>query len=220
LYKNIQRFLYFQLTINVAALILVFLGSIFGHELPLTVTQMLWVNLIMDTFAAAALASLPPDENVMKDKPRRNKDFIITSPMTTGILLTGLLFVGILMALLFGFSNSAFLEWAFGHIDASHRYDYALSFFFTFFVMLQFWNMFNAKAFQTGRLSFGNLSQSKGFVAVALIILVGQVIIVEFGGNVFRTVPLLLRDWVLIIASTSLVLWIGELARLIGRKRG
>ncbi|MDR1809237.1 MAG: cation-translocating P-type ATPase [Prevotella sp.] len=219
LYKNIQRFLFFQLTINVAALILVFLGSIFGHELPLTVTQMLWVNLIMDTFAAAALASLPPDENVMKDKPRRNKDFIITPLMATGILFTGLLFVAILLALLFGFSSSDCLEQLFGYIAAPQRYAYALSFFFTFFVMLQFWNMFNAKAFQTGRMSFDNLRESKGFVSVALMILAGQILIVEFGGEVFRTVPLLLRDWALIIGSTSFVLWIGELARLIGRKK-
>lgn len=218
LYKNIQRFILFQLTINVAALILVFLGSIFGHELPLTVTQMLWVNLIMDTFAAGALASLPPDEHVMDEKPRRNKDFIVTPAMRNGILFAGISFVILLMGLLFAFENKECLNTIFSHIEAAERYPYALSFFFTVFVLLQFWNMFNAKAFMTGKSAFANLNQSKGFIVVAFIILIGQVIIVEFGGDVFRTVPLQLRDWLIIIGATSFVLWIGELARLISKK--
>lgn len=218
LYKNIQRFLFFQLTINVTALILVFIGSIFGKDLPLTVTQMLWVNLIMDTFAAAALASLPPDEEVMKDKPRRNKDFIINPPMRNGIFFVGISFVIVLIGLLFSISNPECLDILFGHIKESERYAYALSFFFTFFVMLQFWNMFNAKAFQTGKSAFYNLKESQGFITVSFIILIGQILIVEFGGNVFRTVPLQFNDWLIIIGSTSLVLWIGELIRLIKKK--
>lgn len=215
LYKNIQRFLLFQLTINVAALILVFLGSIFGHELPLTVTQMLWVNLIMDTFAAGALASLPPDKNVMKEKPRKNSDFILTIPMRYHILITGISFVIILLGMLFAFSNQEVLDTFFGHVEASGRYAYSLSFFFTTFVLLQFWNMFNAKAFMTGKSAFHNMKESRGFIIVSFLILVGQFFVVEVGGEVFRTVPLMLQDWLIIIGATSLVLWIGEISRLI-----
>ncbi len=216
LYKNIQRFILFQLTINVAALILVFLGSIFGTELPLTVTQMLWVNLIMDTFAAGALASLPPDENVMKEKPRRNKDFIVTPVMRNNILFVGLTFVVILLGMMYLFSKPEYLTSFFPYAPDPRAY--SLSYFFTVFVMLQFWNMFNAKAFQTGKSAFSNLSQSKGFIAVAFVILIGQVLIVEFGGEVFRTVPLTLRDWLIITGSTSFVLWIGEIVRAVQKK--
>ena len=218
LYKNIQRFMLFQLTINVTALILVFIGSVFGHELPLTVTQMLWVNLIMDTFAAGALASLPPDANVMNDKPRKNTDFIVTPSMRNNILFAGISFVVILLGMLFAFSDGDFLDDAFAHIAEPERVAYSLSFFFTVFVMLQFWNMFNAKAYQTGHSAFHNMKKSSGFIIVAFIILIGQVLIVEFGGDVFRTVPLELRDWLIIIGGTSLVLWVGELMRLITKK--
>ncbi len=206
LYQNIQRFILFQLTINVAALVIVLLGSIIGHELPLTVTQMLWVNLIMDTFAAGALASLPPNEKVMQNKPRKSTDFIITPAMRTTILVVGFSFVALLMGLLFYFTNEV------GEIS---RYD--LSRFFTIFVMLQFWNMFNAKAFATGKSAFSNMKQSIGFVIVAILILAGQILIVEFGGEVFRTAPLSLKDWGIIIGATSFVLWIGEARRLFQR---
>ncbi len=203
LYQNIQRFIIFQLTINVVALIIVFLGSIFGHELPLTVTQMLWVNLIMDTFAAGALASLPPDPKIMNKKPRRNSDFIITPSMRVTILSVGLFFVVILIALLFYYREG-------GEISR-----YNLSKFFTIFVMLQFWNMFNAKAFASGKSAFHEISKSIGFIIVAFVILLGQFLIVHFGGDVFRTTPLSLKDWLIIISSTSTVLWIGELYRFI-----
>ncbi len=207
LYENIQRFILFQLTINVAALIIVFLGSIFGHELPLTVTQMLWVNLIMDTFAAGALASLPPNQKVMENKPRKNDDFIITSTMRFNILFVGLSFVVLLLGLMFFFTDAD------GNISA-----YNLSRFFTIFVLLQFWNMFNAKAFATGKSAFADLDKSIGFIIVAFVILIGQLLIVEYGGEVFRTVPLSLKDWAVIIGSTSFVLWIGELKRLVQNK--
>lgn len=215
LYKNIQRFILFQLTINVVALLLVFLGSIFGQDLPLTVTQMLWVNLIMDTFAAGALASLPPDLNVMSEKPRRNKDFIITPPMKNHILFAGISFTVLLLLMLFSFANTECLNAMFAHVAPSDQYAYALSFFFTTFVMLQFWNLFNAKAFMTGKSAFGNMAQSKAFIVVVVVILLGQVLIVQFGGDMFRTVPLHLRDWLIAIGGTSLVLWIGELVRLV-----
>lgn len=208
LYQNIQRFLLFQLTINVVALVIVFLGSIFGHELPLTVTQMLWVNLIMDTFAAGALASLPPNKKVMKDKPRKNEAFIVTPPMRNQILWIGLAFVAFLMGLLYYFTNAE------GEIN---RHDLAC--FFTIFVMLQFWNLFNAKAFATGKSAFNGLLHDTGFITVALLIIIGQFFIVTFGGDVFRTVPLSWQDWLLIIGSTSLVLWIGEIFRLFGKKK-
>lgn len=208
LYQNIQRFLLFQLTINVVALVIVFLGSIFGHELPLTVTQMLWVNLIMDTFAAGALASLPPNKEVMKDRPRKNEAFIVTPPMRNQILWIGLAFVAFLMGLLYYFTNAE------GEIN---RHDLAC--FFTIFVMLQFWNLFNAKAFATGKSAFNGLLHDTGFITVALLIIIGQFFIVTFGGDVFRTVPLSWQDWLLIIGSTSLVLWIGEIFRLFGKKK-
>ena len=204
LYQNIQRFLIFQLTINLAALIIVLFGSIIGSELPLTVTQMLWVNLIMDTFAAGALASLPPNEKVMKNKPRKATDFIITPQMRAVILFVGTAFVVLLMGLLFYFKEEN------GEISPIN-----LSRFFTVFVLLQFWNMFNAKAFATGKSAFNKINESIGFVIVATVILVGQIFIVQFGGDVFRTVPLPLSDWLKIIGSTSLVLWIGESGRLI-----
>ncbi|RRD74544.1 calcium-translocating P-type ATPase, PMCA-type [Tannerella forsythia] len=201
LYQNIQRFILFQLTINVAALVIVLLGSIFGYELPLTVTQMLWVNLIMDTFAAGALASLPPNEKVMDNKPRKNDAFIITPAMRFNILFVGFSFVALLLGLLFIFTENGVVS------------PYDLSRFFTIFVMLQFWNMFNAKAFLTRKSAFSNIKNCIGFILVAIVILVGQVLIVEFGGKVFRTVPLSLKDWGIIIGATSFVLWIGEIVR-------
>lgn len=211
LYRNIQKFLLFQLTINVTACLIVLLGSLFGTESPLTITQMLWVNLIMDTFAAGALASLPPNERVMKDKPRRSGkdgDFIITRPMAYNIFGVGIAFVVILMGVLYYFHAQTGLT------------PHDLSWFFSFFVMLQFWNMFNAKAFMEGRSAFANLKESKSFLFVALLIIIGQYLIVTFGGEMFNVVPLSLKDWGIIIGSTSLVLWIGEIARGIGRLTG
>ncbi len=208
LYRNIQKFLLFQLTINVAACLIVLLGSLLGTESPLTITQMLWVNLIMDTFAAGALASLPPNERVMNDKPRRSGkdgDFIITRPMARSIFGVGAAFVIILMGLLLHFHAE----------DGLSPHD--LSWFFTFFVMLQFWNMFNAKAFMEGRSAFARLGECGSFLFVAALIVVGQVLIVTFGGEMFNVVPLSLKDWATIIGSSSLVLWIGELSRGISR---
>jgi len=203
LYQNIQRFLLFQLTINLVALVVVLMGSITGDELPLTVTQMLWVNLIMDTFAAGALASLPPNKKVMKNKPRKPTDFIITRSMRYTILSVGFVFVLILLGLLYYFTDEN------GKISP-----YNLSRFFTVFVLLQFWNIFNAKAFATGKSAFTNIDKSLGFVVVAFVILAGQILIVQLGGEVFRTVPLSFKDWGIIIGATSIVLWIGEIGRL------
>ncbi|WP_301911620.1 calcium-translocating P-type ATPase, PMCA-type [Odoribacter laneus] len=207
LYHNIQRFILFQLTINLSALLIVLLGSIFGQELPLTVTQMLWVNMIIDTFAAAALASLPPNPNVMEEKPRKSTDFIITKPMRNRIVGIGISFTIILLGLMYYFTNEE------GVISR-----YNLSVFFTTFVLLQFWNMFNAKAFISGSSAFKGLSKSTGFLIVMGLIPVGQFLIVEFGGDVFRTVPLSLKDWGIIIGLTSIVLWMGEIVRLFRKK--
>lgn len=206
LYKNIQRFIVFQLTINFVALFIVLLGSLVGTALPLTVTQMLWVNLIMDTFAALALASIPPSESVMNEKPRKSTDFIITKPMRYFILGMGLAFLALLMGMLFWFNNAE------GGMTA-HR----LTVFFTFFVMLQFWNLFNARVFGTSDSAFKGISKSYGMELIILAILGGQILIVQFGGAVFRTVPLDLMTWITIVASTSLVLWIGELIRFVQR---
>lgn len=206
LYKNIQRFIVFQLTINVVALLSVLLGAFFGTELPLTVTQMLWVNLIMDTFAAMALASIAPSMDVMNEKPRKQTDFIITRAMRNNIFGVGILFLAVLMGLLAWFKTLP------GGMDVHH-----LTVFFTIFVMLQFWNLFNASVFGTSHSIFKDAGHAIGMLSVALIILVGQIIIVTFGGKVFRTEPLPLHEWLLIIGSTSVVLWIGELWRGIGR---
>lgn len=204
LYKNIQRFILFQLTINVVAILTLFIGSFTGMATPLTITQMLWINIIMDTFAAAALASLPPSMDVMKDKPRKESDFIITKDMGINILGVGAMMVVAFMFLLYYLSHSV--------VDSA----YGLSLFFTTFVMVQFWNMFNAKAYASGNSSaFKNIGGSIGFVLVGLLIVVGQVLIVNYGGKMFRTVPISFIDWIIVIASTSIVLWIGEIRRLI-----
>ena len=201
LYRNIQRFVLFQLTINVVAVVIVLLGSIFGSELPLTVTQMLWVNLIMDTFAALALASLPPSRSVMKEKPRSSKDFIITPAMTRSILGVAALFVVVLLGMLFWFGSAIT--------------PYELSAFFTVFVMLQFWNMFNTKGFASSMPLALSWRGCYAFFGVLALILVGQLIIVSWGGEVFRTVPLSWQDWLLIIGSTSIVMWVGEIYRTV-----
>ena len=206
LYKNIQRFIVFQLTINFVALFIVLLGSLVGTTLPLTVTQMLWVNLIMDTFAALALASIPPSESVMKEKPRKSTDFIITKSMRYYILGMGFAFLVLLMGMLFWFNS-----------EEGGMTTYRLTVFFTFFVMLQFWNLFNARVFGTSDSAFKGISKSYGMELIILAILGGQILIVQFGGAVFRTVPLDFMTWMTIVVSTSFVLWIGELVRLIRR---
>ena len=206
LYKNIQRFIVFQLTINVVALASVLLGAFFGTELPLTVTQMLWVNLIMDTFAAMALASIPPSADVMNEKPRKTDDFIITKAMRKNILGVGFCFLAILMTLIVIIKQMP-----------ADLVGQALTQFFTIFVMLQFWNLFNASVFGTNHSVFKDSRHALGMLSVAIIILVGQILIVEFGGKVFRTEPMNFMTWVYIIAGTSFVLWIGEIYRWIKR---
>ncbi len=217
LYQNIQRFILFQMTVNVAACFIVLFGAFMGMQSPLTVTQMLWVNLIMDTFAAMALASLPPSQTVMKDKPRSRETFIINRPMWKSIIVVGGLFFLFLLGLLYYFEHTDITNLiqigsvAMGTNTGLSGYE--LSLFFTIFVFLQFWNMFNARAFETGRSAF-HFKGCGGFGLIALIILIGQILIVTFGGEFFNVEPLKLVDWAIIIGGTSIVLWIGELIRL------
>lgn len=207
LYRNIQRFIFFQLVVNLTALLLVLGGSFIGTELPLTITQMLWVNLIMDTFAAMALASLPPESDVMGQKPRKQTDFIINRNMAWAICGVGLVFFGFMLALL----------WHFESMEGMSTKE--LTIFFTIFVMLQWWNLFNAKTLGGCRTAFHRLTSDNGLLLVLAIILIGQWIIVEFGGKMFRTVPLDLETWMWIIIGTSPVLIIGEIFRGIGKLR-
>ena len=207
LYRNLQRFLFFQLVVNVAALLLVLGGSVIGTEMPLTVTQILWVNLIMDTFAALALASLPPSHEVMKEKPRKASDFIINKSIGFGILFCGIVFFLVMFALLVYCERRGK-----GGVDV-----HELTMFFTTFVMIQFWNLFNAKALMSHHTAFCHFLKDKGMILVLVLVLVGQWIIVTFGGEMFRTTPLSLHEWLLIIGSTSVVLWAGELWRAFKR---
>ena len=232
LYHNIQRFILFQMTINVAACLIVLLGAVMGTDSPLTVTQMLWINLIMDTFAAMALASLPPDQSVLKEKPRSREAFIITKDMGRRIFGLGLLFV----AVLFGFIQY-FMHC---HVDSLAEFsfrDYFVNFFnfnhvggrftpkelsllFTIFVFMQFWNIFNAKAYHTMDSALKGLFNKdirRGFGVTVLIIALGQVLIITFGGEMFNVVPLPLGDWLRIVIGTSLILWIGEIERWVHR---
>lgn len=207
LYKNIQRFLYFQLVVNVAALLLVLAGSAIGTELPLTVTQILWINLIIYTFAAMALASLPPSAEVMKSKPRRQTDFILTHRIQWAIIVVGLLMFAPMLA---------FLVWCEREMGANAGMDvHELTLFFTTFVMLQWWNLLNAKALGSDHSAFHQLLADRTLLFVMLLVLVGQWCIVTFGGEMFRVTPLSFKEWGVIILVTSPVLWIGEILRLL-----
>lgn len=198
LYKNIQRFIFFQLIVNVTALLLVLFGSFVGTELPLTITQILWINLIMDTFAAMALASLPPSREVMQDKPRSKDAFIINKDMMRGIgIIGGLFFLGMFAML-----------WYFERIKGVDPQE--LTIFFCIFVMLQWWNLFNARTLGSHHSAFRRLWACQGFLLVLALVLVGQWLIVTYGGQMFRTEPLSLKVWLYIIIGTSPVLWIGE----------
>lgn len=216
LYQNIQRFILFQMTVNVAACCVVLAGAFMGTDSPLTVTQMLWVNLIMDTFAAMALASLPPSEGVMKDRPRRREAFIIDRAMKRNIIGTGALFFLILIGLVYVFEHadvtslSDLCTLTLGGAEGLSRTE--KSYIFTIFVMLQFWNLFNARAHLTGRSAF-HLKGCQGFLLILLVILIGQFFIVSFGGQMFSVTPISVMDWLLIISTTSLVVWVGELNR-------
>ena len=220
LYKNIQRFILFQLTVNLAACLTVLVGSFMGTQPPLTVTQMLWVNLVMDTFAAMALASLPPSRSVLRDKPRNRRNFIISPAMGRSILFTGGVFGLVMLGLLWTLEHASVLSpcQILSPVISGYKNlsPYELALFFTFFVMLQMWNLFNARAFETGQSAF-HLRHCGEFMFIVLTVFIGQVIIVTFGGEFFNVTPISVSDWLLIILVTSPVLWIGELLRAAGR---
>ena len=229
LYQNIQRFILFQMTVNVAACLVVLCGAFMGMESPLSVTQMLWVNLIMDTFAAMALASLPPSRKVMEEKPRSRSAFIINPSMWKFILGVGGIFFAVLIGFVYYFEHTNITSltqlWSVPFENLSQDplapglSPYELSLFFTFFVFLQFWNMFNARAFATGKSAF-HFKNCGGFLLIALLIFGGQILIVELGREFFNVVPLKFLDWIIIVGCTSIVLWIGEIIRLFGKRSG
>ena len=233
LYLNIQRFILFQMTINVAACLIVLIGAVMGTESPLTVTQMLWINLIMDTFAAMALASLPPDHGVLKDKPRSRSAFIITKGMTKRIFGLGLFFVVVLFGFFQYFMHSgvetladfSLRDYFANYFNFHHVGGFTpkeLSMFFTIFVFMQFWNIFNAKAYrstQSALRGFLDKNVWRGFGVTLFIIFLGQVLIVTFGGEMFNVVPLPFGDWVRIIVGTSVILWVGELVRWVRKMK-
>ena len=232
LYQNIQRFILFQMTVNVVASLIVLVGAFMGMQSPLTVTQMLWVNLIMDTFAAVALASLPPSRRVMERRPRRRSAFIISRSMWTFILSTGGVFFLLLLGLLWYLDSHVVTSLLhifdapeglnvvsqYGRTVTEELSPYELSLFFSIFVFLQFWNLFNARSFASGRSAF-HFQGCQGFLLIAFIILVGQIAIVQLGGAFFNVSPLGVTDWLLIIGCTSPVLWIGELVHLLTGRR-
>lgn len=208
LYRNIQRFVLFQLTINFAAIVVCFAGALFGTELPLTVVQILWVNIIMDTLAAMAMASLPPDPDVMGDRPRPRDEFIITPAMARTIFVCG----GAMVAVLLGLLG----HWTLGGSEPSVR---QLTLFFSCFVFMQFWNLFNAKGFETRHSVFASWKGCREFLLILAVIGIGQLLIVEFGGEVFRTVPLSWSEWCILVSATSLLALGGECIRALRRNR-
>jgi P-type Ca2+ transporter type 2C len=207
LYENIQRFILFQLTINVVALAIALLGPFIGVKLPLTVTQMLWINLIMDTFAALALAAEPPHWSVMNRPPRKPEDFIVSKAMAKNIFTVAPIFLIFLVGFLLYIQRDG--------IVTTHE----LSVFFTIFVMLQFWNLFNARCLGVCHPAFANIKEKKDFLVIATAVAIGQVLIIQLGGDFFRTEPLTLNEWLLIFGGTSIVLWIGEIWRWVLRHR-
>ena len=221
LYRNIQRFILFQLTVNLAACLTVLIGSFMGTQAPLTVTQMLWVNLIMDTFAAMALASLPPSRSVLKEKPRDRRKFIINGAMSRAVIATGMIFGVVMIGLLYLLEHASISSTSdlLHPILQAYKYltPYELALFFTFFVMLQVWNLFNARAFATGRSAL-HLAHCGEFVMILLVIFFGQIAIVSVGGEFFNVVPITVKDWIAIILVTMPVLIIGEAIRAFGKR--
>ncbi len=208
LYRNIQRFVLFQLTINVVAIVVCSAGALVGTDMPLTVVQILWVNIIMDTFAAMAMASLPPDPGVMRDRPRSRDSFIISPDMARTLFTCAAVMVAALLAMLFAWAGPS------GDLDIRH-----LTLFFSAFVFFQFWNMFNAKGFAEKHAAVGGVAHCRGFLFILTAIAAGQIVIVEIGGEVFRTVPLSGPEWGAVIGGTSLLAFGGELVRAL-RRRG
>lgn len=218
LYRNIQRFILFQMTVNEAACLIVLCGAFMGVQSPLTVTQMLWINLIMDTFAAMALASLPPDKDLMKNKPRNRSALIIDRGLMIRISVIGDIFCVLMIAFAYLMEHSNIQPGiqgiSIGKYDGISEYESGL--FFTTFVFLQFWNLFNAKAYGTNKSAFC-LKNCGSFLSIVVAIFVGQLIIVYLGGEFFNVTPLELDDLLKVIGLTSIVLVVGELIRFVKR---
>ncbi len=210
LYSNIQRFILFQLTVNVCACLVVAVCSFFSKQPALTVTQMLWVNLIMDTFAALALASLPPNSVLMRQKPRNSKASIITPVMMRFIMICGVLFAVLMIGLYYYFVKDANGGRVFVRGINPNINPHEMGIFFSVFVFLQFWNILNARAFATGKWAFNNIEDSKVFWAVAIVIFVGQIALVQFASPLFNCAPLDLKTWIWIIVGTSPVFIFGQ----------
>ncbi|MCF0236587.1 MAG: cation transporting ATPase C-terminal domain-containing protein [Bacteroidaceae bacterium] len=227
LYQNIQRFLLFQLTVNVSACLIVLVGAFLGTESPLTVTQMLWINLIMDTFGAMALASLPPSTRVMNQPPRDRNAFILNRSMYANILGVGTAFFLMLLALVLIFQHAEvnsmrdLLHFTWGPANAVTPYEQTLI--FSIFVWTHFWYMFNARAYATGRSIF-RTRMSRGFWIITLVIFVGQIAIVELLAPFFNVTSMFnhpsgVEDFVLIVVLSSVVLWVREIALLVAPRK-
>jgi Ca2+-transporting ATPase len=216
LYLNIQKFIVFQLTINVTALLVALTGPFIGIELPFTVTQMLWINLIMDTFAALALSTEPPRAEIMKNKPRSQTAFVVTKQMASEIFSTGIIFVVFLIFLLLYFKHNAIVETIKGTTESFTLWEKSI--FFSIFVFLQLWNLLNARMLGLTEHAFKGLAKNKAFVLIVIVIFIGQILMVQIGGDIFRTMSLSIKEWLVIIFGTSIVLWIGELKRFMMRK--
>lgn len=222
LYKNIQRFLLFQLTVNVAACFLVLFGAFLGTESPLTVTQMLWVNLIMDTFAAIALSALPPQKSVMNEKPRNPKAFILDHSLLRNIFGVGGFFFVMLLVMLVIFQHADIqsmndllkLNFSFGERNPVSTYE--LTLLFTVFVITHMGYMFNARGYKTGG-SGWNLKGCDGFLIIATTVTLGQIAIVQIPmlNSFFNVERLPLTDWSIIFIIGFLVTGVRELKHLI-----
>ena len=225
LYENIQRFVQFQLTINVSALAIAFLapflGPIFGREIrpPFTVLQLLWINVIMDTFAAIALCSEPPRPGLMRMRPKRRDESIVTPAMRKTIGTTAIFFVVMMLGLLIGIES---LGW-FRGVDPSHAFpDLTLrqvAIFFTIYVFFQVWNLINCRSLTSDRSGLRGLPANRTFLLISGLIVLGQVLIITLGGRIFEVIPLSLVDWLLIAGATSSVLLFAELVRVVGSRR-
>ena len=215
LYSNIQRFILFQLAVNVCACLVVAICSFFSKQPALTVTQMLWVNLIMDTFAALALASLPPNSVLMKQRPRDSQASIITSSMMKFIMISGTVFAVLMIGLYYYFVREANGGRVFMRGINPNINPHEMGIFFSVFVFLQFWNMLNARAFATGKSAFNNMEDSKVFWSVAVVIFVGQIVLVQFFSPLFNCAPLDFNTWLWIILGTFPVFLIGHIVNRI-----
>ncbi len=199
LYKNIKNFLFFQLSINVSACLIAVFGPLVGVEMPFTVIQFLWINLVMDSLAAIALTSEPADERVLSEKPRDRRQFIIDKSLAKSIFGFGI-FVWILCT---------FVLWGMKHTEFLSKID--LTVFFASYMVINLWNMFNARVIGKNKSVFSGLKSNYKFTGILLFILAVTILLVQFGGEVFQTHPLSWKTWLTIILVTSPVMIVREI---------